>query len=109
MVRLHDTTLALSVYLRANVHNKVVECFTETGQTLRISLYAKRVGYRPDYAGLLRHIMRLHPKKAAEFTRQLVDDESVLLADVERVRFCSLVPYLPTIPTCISWRLWIYS
>ena len=31
IVRLHDMTLALSVYLRANVPNKVVACFMETG------------------------------------------------------------------------------
>ena len=33
IVRLHDTTLALSVYLCANVPNKVISCFAETGQT----------------------------------------------------------------------------
>lgn len=38
-----DPTLALSVYLRANVPNKVIQCFAETGQVQKIVLYAKKV------------------------------------------------------------------
>lgn len=38
-----DPTLALSVYLRANVPNKVIQCFAETGQFQKIVLYAKKV------------------------------------------------------------------
>ncbi len=37
IVRLHDTTLALSVYLRANVPNKVIACFSEAGQNRKDS------------------------------------------------------------------------
>jgi hypothetical protein len=33
----------------ANVPNKVVACFAETGQYAKIIVYAKRVGYTPDY------------------------------------------------------------
>ncbi|KAF8582771.1 clathrin heavy chain 1 [Ramaria rubella] len=85
IVRLHDMTLALSVYLRANVPNKVVACFAETGQTDKIVLYSKKVGYSPDYASLLQHIMRVNPEKGAEFAGQLVNDDSGPLVDVERV------------------------
>ncbi|KAF8322787.1 armadillo-type protein, partial [Cantharellus anzutake] len=45
IVCLHDMTLTLSVYLHANVPNKVVACFAETGQFDKILLYAKKVGY----------------------------------------------------------------
>ncbi|KAF8518034.1 hypothetical protein BU17DRAFT_76299 [Hysterangium stoloniferum] len=85
IVRLHDMTLALSVYLRANVPNKVIACFAETGQTDKIVLYSKKVGYTPDYVGLLQHIMRVNPDKGAEFAGQLINDESGPLVDVERV------------------------
>ncbi|KAK7061131.1 Clathrin heavy chain [Paramarasmius palmivorus] len=85
IVRLHDMTLALSVYLRANVPNKVIACFAETGQTEKIVLYAKKVGYTPDYVALLQHIMRTNPDKGAEFASQLVNDEMGPLVDVERV------------------------
>ena len=87
IVRLHDLTLALSVYLRANVPNKVIACFAETGQTDKIVLYCKKVQYTPDYIGLLQHIMRTNPEKGAEFAAQLVNDENGPLVDVERVRY----------------------
>ena len=78
-------TLALSVYLRANVPNKVIACFAETGQTEKIILYSKKVGYTPDYVPLLQHIMRTNPDKGAEFATQLVNDENGPLVDIERV------------------------
>lgn len=78
-------TLALSVYLRANVPNKVIACFAETGQTDKIVLYSKKVGYSPDYVALLQHVMRTNPDKGAEFATQLVNDESGPLVDIERV------------------------
>lgn len=78
-------TLALSVYLRANVPNKVIACFAETGQTDKIVLYSKKVGHSPDYISLLQHVMRSNPEKGAEFATQLVNDESGPLVDVERV------------------------
>lgn len=43
LVKTSDPTLALSVYLRANVPNKVIQCFAETGQFQKIVLYAKKV------------------------------------------------------------------
>ena len=78
-------TLALSVYLRANVPNKVIACFAETGQFDKIVLYAKNVNFRPDYAQLLQHVMRVNAEKGAEFASQLVNDETGPLVDVERV------------------------
>lgn len=78
-------TLALSVYLRANVPNKVIACFAETGQTDKIVLYSKKVGYSPDYVALLQHIMRTNPDKGAEFATQLVNEEAGPLVDIERV------------------------
>ena len=85
IVRLHDMTLALSVYLRANVPNKVVACFAETGQIDKIVLYSKKVGYTPDYMALLQHIMRTNAEKGAEFASQLVNDESGPHVDISRV------------------------
>lgn len=85
IVRMQDMSLALSVYLRANVPNKVVACFAETGQFNKIVLYSKKVGYTPDYATLLRHIVRVNPEQGAEFASSLVSDEDGPLVDVERV------------------------
>jgi clathrin heavy chain len=85
IVRQHDMNLALSVYLRANVPHKVVACFAETGQYGKIVLYAKKVGYTPDYAVLLRHVVRVDPENGAEFASSLVSDPDGPLVDVERV------------------------
>ena len=85
IVRQHDMNLALSVYLRANVPNKVVACFAETGQYNKIVLYAKKVGYTPDYTTLLRHVVRISPEQGAEFASSLVTDADGPLVDVERV------------------------
>lgn len=85
IVRAHDMNLALSVYLRANVPNKVCACFAETGQFNKIVVYAKRVGFQPDYASLLQHITRLNPDQGSEFATSLINDETGPLVDVERV------------------------
>ncbi len=80
-----DNNLALSIYLRAHVPNKVVACFAEQGQFDKILLYSKKVGYAPDYVVLLQHMTRVSPDKAAEFATQLVNDENGPLVDVNRV------------------------
>ena len=64
-----DPTLALSVYLRANVPMKVIQCFAETGQYQKIVLYAKKVNYQPDYIYLLRSIMRINPEQGVQFAQ----------------------------------------
>ena len=79
-----DPTLALSVYLRANVPNKVIQCFAETGQYQKIVLYAKKVGYTPDYIFLLRNIMRMNPEQGLQFSQMLVQDEEPL-ADINQI------------------------
>ena len=84
LVKSADPTLALSVYLRANVPQKVIQCFAETGQFQKIVLYAKKVGYTPDYIFLLRNMMRLNPDQGLQFSQMLVQDEEPL-ADINQV------------------------
>jgi clathrin heavy chain len=85
IVKQHDATLALSVYLRANVPNKVISCFAETGQYNKIILYANKVGYQPDYIWLLQHILRIDPEKGSEFASMLLNNEGGPLASVEQI------------------------
>ncbi|KAK1921835.1 hypothetical protein DB88DRAFT_499360 [Papiliotrema laurentii] len=85
LVRMADMNLALSVYLRANVPNKVVACFAELGQFDKIVLYSKKVGYTPDYIQLLQQLVRMNPDKASELATQLVNDENGPMVDLERV------------------------
>ncbi|XP_013785578.1 clathrin heavy chain 1-like [Limulus polyphemus] len=84
LVKQVDPTLALSVYLRANVPNKVIQCFAETGQFQKIVLYAKKVGYTPDYTFLLRQVMRINPDQGASFAQMLVQDDEPL-ADINQI------------------------
>ncbi|KAF9572101.1 hypothetical protein EC968_010354 [Mortierella alpina] len=85
IVKQHDLNLALSVYLRANVPNKVIACFAETKQYPKIILYANKVGYMPDYAVLLQHIMRMDPDNGTEFATLLANNEGGPLVDLEKV------------------------
>lgn len=84
LVKQADLTLALSVYLRANVPNKVIQCFAETGQFQKIVLYAKKVGYTPDYVYLLRNVMRINPDQGLHFAQMLIQDEEPL-ADINQI------------------------
>ena len=84
LVKAADPTLALSVYLRANVPNKVIQCFAETGQFQKIVLYAKKVGYTPDYIFLLRSVMGVNPESGAGFAGMLVADDEPL-ADISQI------------------------
>jgi len=85
--------LALGIYLRANIPNKVVACSAETGQTEKIVLYSKKVGYTPDYVSLLQHIIQTNPNKGAKFAAQLVNDEVGPLVDIEHVSDIALSFY----------------
>ena len=84
LVKAEDPTLALSIYLRANVPNKVIQCFAETGQFQKIVLYAKKVGYTPDYVFLLRNVMRANPEQGAAFAQMMVADNEPL-ADINQI------------------------
>lgn len=84
LVKQADPTLALSVYLRANVPNKVIQCFAETGQFQKIVLYAKKVGYTPDFVFLLRNVVRMNPDQGLQFAQMLVQDDEPL-ADINQI------------------------
>ena len=62
---------------------QVIQCFAETGQFQKIVLYAKKVGYTPDYVFLLRSIMRISPDQGAQFAQMLVQDDEPM-ADINQ-------------------------
>ncbi|KAI8979961.1 hypothetical protein BDB01DRAFT_798258 [Pilobolus umbonatus] len=84
-VKQYDSLLALSVYLRAEVPNKVVICMAESRQYDKIIAYAKTVGYTPDYPSLLYNIARTDPEKAKDFAVALVSDSNGPLIEAEKV------------------------
>ena len=85
IVKQQDPTLALSVYLRANVPNKVIQCFAELGEFNKIILYAQKVNYSPDYPYLLQYIMRVDPEKGTQFASMLVNNEGGPLVPLEQI------------------------
>lgn len=62
----------------------MIQCFAETGQFQKIILYAKKVGYTPDYVFLLRSIMRINPEQGAQFAQMLVAEDEPL-SDINQV------------------------
>ncbi|KAI7870822.1 hypothetical protein BDF14DRAFT_1879064 [Spinellus fusiger] len=84
-VKQTDSILALSVYLRAKVPNKVVMCFAENNQYDKILAYSKTFGYEPDYNSLLYNIARTNPDKATEFATSLMSDENGPLIAPDKV------------------------
>ena len=84
MVKPTDSTLALSIYLRASAPNKVIMCFAETGQFAKIVQYAKKVNFQPDYVFLLRNIMRINPEQGTQFAQSLVQDDEPM-ADIAQI------------------------
>ena len=85
IVRPHDLNLALEIYLRTTVPQKVIAAFAELGQFDRILPYAKQTGYSPDFNVLLQHVVRVNPDKGAEFATSLAKDENGPLVDIDRV------------------------
>ena len=66
-----------------------MQCFAETGQFDKIILYAKRVGFEPDYLFQLRQILRSGNQDAgAKFAQMLVSESATgePLADLNQVR-----------------------
>lgn len=85
IVRQSDLNLALAIYQRANVPQKVIAALAELGQIDKILPYAKETGYVPDFTVHLQHMVRVNPEKAVEFATTLAKDENGPLIDIDRV------------------------
>ena len=73
---------------RVNFLIQVVQCFAETGQFDKIIMYAKKVGFEPDYLQQLRQILRSGNQEAGgKFALMLVQlgANGEPLADVNQV------------------------
>eukprot|EP00928_Gymnodinium_smaydae_P000827 TRINITY_DN1030_c0_g1_i3.p1 TRINITY_DN1030_c0_g1~~TRINITY_DN1030_c0_g1_i3.p1 ORF type:complete len:1741 (-),score=474.00 TRINITY_DN1030_c0_g1_i3:126-5348(-) len=80
-----ETRFALSIYLRANVHQKVIQCFVEQGQFDQIIAYVKKVGYQADYSSLLQNMVSVNPEAAANFAKSLLEGPNGPLIDLNQV------------------------
>lgn len=81
-----DVKFALSIYLRASVHAKVIRSFVELGQIDQIVAYAKKVGYQADYSQLLQGMVASNPEGATNFAKALLEGkDGVPLIDIHQV------------------------
>ena len=66
-----DVGLALSVYLRAKIHAKAVQCFAQRGEFAKIPAYVKQVEYTMDFQALLNQLVFSNPVGGLEFAKAL--------------------------------------
>ncbi|CAM9388478.1 unnamed protein product [Ascophyllum nodosum] len=70
-----DSNMALSVYLRANAAEKVVNAFSQRGEFDKMVAYASKVGYRCDYTSMLQNMVRTNPQGALAFAKKAATTE----------------------------------
>lgn len=75
LIKPSNITLALAVYYKSNVSNKVVQCLAELGQFDKILPFCEKVNYKPNYTVLIQNILRVNPDKAAEFAVSLLQSQ----------------------------------
>lgn len=78
-----DLEMALSVYLRANVPEKAINCFAQRGEFDKLVAYAAKVGFRCDYGMMLQQLMHQNPQGAVEFAKKLASAEGGPLIDIQ--------------------------
>jgi len=81
-----NVDMALTIYLRANVAEKVINCYMQKGEFDKIVTYAQRSNYHVDYSYMLQQLVRSNPTGALEFAKKLANNESgVQLIDANTV------------------------
>ncbi|ONH73525.1 Clathrin heavy chain [Pichia kudriavzevii] len=75
LIKPANITLALAVYYKSNVPNKVVQCLAELGQFDKILPFCEKVSYTPNFTVLIQNILRVNPDKAAEFAVSLLQSQ----------------------------------
>jgi clathrin heavy chain len=80
-----DISLALTVYLAANVPEKAIKCMLQKGDFDKIPAYASKVGYNCDYSYMLQNLVRSNPQGAVEFAKKLNTNASGQLLDTNSI------------------------
>jgi len=94
LLKNHNITLALSVYLRAKVPEKVIGCFLSLGAQeandaaasehfKNIIAYAKRATFNPDYPILVQQLLRVNSDRAKDFALSLLTHEDGPKIDIQ--------------------------
>jgi clathrin heavy chain len=76
MLVTQNVDMALSIYLKAQASDKVINCYMQKGEFDKIVTYATSVNYRVDYSFMLQQLVRTNPTGAVEFAKKLVTNDS---------------------------------
>lgn len=79
-----DAGMALSVYLRAEVHGKAIQCFAQRGEYDKIVPYSTSVGFKMDYSNMLSQLLFNNPQGALDLAKGLVSAENGPLIDIQQ-------------------------
>jgi clathrin heavy chain len=96
LLKQHDINLALSVYGRAKVPEKVIGCFlalaakepnsdAASQHFEKIFKYAKTADFQPDYATLVQQLLRVNPDRAKDFALLLVRNQDGPTLDINHL------------------------
>jgi clathrin heavy chain len=71
--------LAMTIYLKAKAHQKIVESLLAHGDYERVLAYCQKVQYEPNYLDLFRKLVQVNPDAAVNFAIKLNErDETAL-------------------------------
>lgn len=79
-----DAGMALSVYLRAEVHGKAIQCFAQRGEYDKIVPYSTSVGFKMDYSQMLSQLLFNNPQGALDLAKGLVSAEGGPFIDIQQ-------------------------
>jgi len=79
-----DAGMALSVYLRAEVHAKAIQCFVQRGEYDKIVPYSTSVGFKMDYTTMLSQLLFNNPQGALDLAKGLVSAEGGPMIDIQQ-------------------------
>lgn len=84
LIMQRDAGMALSVYLRAEVHAKAIQCFVQRGEYDKIVPYSTSVGFKMDYSSMLSQLLFNNPQGALDLAKGLVSAEGGPLIDIQQ-------------------------
>jgi clathrin heavy chain len=79
-----DVGMALSVYLRAEVHGKAIQCFVQRSEYDKIVPYSTSVGFKMDYSAMLSQLLFNNPQGALDLAKGLVSADGGPLIDIQQ-------------------------
>mmetsp|Transcript_8952 Transcript_8952/g.8308 ORF Transcript_8952/g.8308 Transcript_8952/m.8308 type:complete len:108 (+) Transcript_8952:1033-1356(+) len=88
LIRQYNPQMALSVYMRSDAPEKVIQGLIETNQYDKIMPYCQKSNYSPDFAKILRNIVPVNPEAAVGLAKMITNREG---GNVPKVSIDSVV------------------